>query len=110
MGKNSQDKGAGGEREIANIAKAYGFADAVRTGFWKANDVLVTIMGIKWIMEVKRRKRCLGWIYKELDMGRDCVHVREDYGYWITILRTKDFFTMAQGKPIERIEIAEPLE
>lgn len=95
MGKASIIKGTGGEVEVVNLCKAHGLADARRTGMWKAHDILVTIGRKIWNVEVKRRKRCLEWIYKELEAGRDAVFVRADHRYWLTITRSKDFFALA---------------
>ena len=97
MGKASIVKGTAGEVEVVNLCKAHGLVDARRTGMWKAHDILVTIGRKIWNVEVKRRKRCLEWIYKELEAGRDAVFVRADHQYWLTITRSKDFFVLAAG-------------
>ena len=86
---DSNDKGTGGETEVVNILKAHGY-EAGRTGQWKKLDVWWSFLGLKRLLEVKRRKKAWTQINKALSEGAWFVG-REDYGVWFIAMPLKEY-------------------
>lgn len=94
MPRKSQRKGRGGELEVAALFRAAGF-DAVATGIYEALDVRVAIDGHDRLLECKRKKRCLGEVYKAIKAGAWGVVERADNEEWVLVLPLRTFFDLA---------------
>lgn len=108
MGKSQRTKGAGGEREVAQI-----FSDALRRGPFKrnigqardgGNDIDIGPL----VVEVKRRKSLKG-LYAWLQQAADAVarrfnpsrHIpvvvtRQDGGAWLVVIGLQDFLELTR--------------
>ena len=96
MGANPNVKGAGGEMEITNILKAHGY-EAGRTGQWKKLDVWWSFLGIKRMLEVKRRKRAWTQIYKAFKEDAWFIG-REDHGQWFIAMPMMEYLNQNKSR------------
>jgi hypothetical protein len=103
MGKFSRDKGARGEREVAQIFRAFGF-DCRRTGEYVRDDLIVCIDGHERVIEVKCRKRGLGPgdQYKALGEGIMAVVHKADRMPWLITMDLLLFLNRLAPLPSEK--------
>lgn len=98
MGKSQRDKGARGERELAELLGGRRIPlSGAMTGY--ANDVELP-NGMK--VEVKRRakgfKQLYDWVYDEREKP-DLVAIRTDRNPWIVAMPLETFKKLTGGEP-----------
>ena len=93
-GAMSQRKGSGHELETKNDFLEEGYP-AVKTGTYKADDILVTIGDQKLVLECKRRKNGFCSLYRFLKQSNaDAVVHRDDYQEQLVTMPLKRLFSL----------------
>jgi Holliday junction resolvase len=106
---NSRDKGAKGERELANYLKDKGYPEARRgqqfSGSSDSPDVVCPGLSEEFHFEVKRVERTEIWEWfaqAQRDAGKKVplvVH-RKSRKDWIVVMTLDDFLNMQLGRPL----------
>lgn len=104
MGKSQRDKGAGGEREVAQIIRAFGGFMARRGQVFNGEpDIVCPELPIHF--EVKRCEKIElhAWWKQACEACGDkypAVVYRQSYHPWTIVMRARDFLALTCGDPI----------
>lgn len=95
-GNTSRRKGDKFELEVKKAFDDAGY-DAIKTGMYRPDDVLVALNGHDWKVECKRRKRGFAGLYGFLE-NADCVVHRDDRREPLITMPLDSFLALTGGQ------------